>query len=208
MLWSMNEASLDLAAITDSLERSLSETHPILTFGPEFQLRTTNCGISSAAVSQYLQMQGVDARMVIKAPRIKGDPGMYHVVTEAVLDDKLMIIDPTYSQFLGQAGIGLFSMHLPYFPSEKIALFPVTEPERPVDILVESALAFRQAVAAGKTLFMKRGSPLVDASEEVLRAQWIKIWNQDNSRTFVPARATKSAAKYIAQRLLVDAPIS
>jgi hypothetical protein len=204
MLKKMTQLPIDFERVADSLEQSIFEDdrHAV---PAEFRLRDIYCGVASLAISQYLESLGYDTILWINEPQIKGQKGMRHVFLQTIADGERIMIDPTYGQFMGHVGLALHPMHREYYPKERIIQFSAEQPDRPVDVLIESTRVFREAVTQERTAVSLWGASLITASEEELRTEWSKIWDESRLGEWIPTSETEDIALEFAAKLLEQA---
>jgi hypothetical protein len=200
----MAELPIDYERMADSLERALYEVDNSAGIPASMRLMTTYCGFTAVAVAEYTRSLGYDAKAVVNEPAVSGYPNMMHAFTEVMVDDDPIIIDATYGQFMGYAGLGLLRMHRPYYPEHQIIEFRKSNFHYPVDVLTDEINNLREAISRGETTTVPFGGRFQRKTSEEIRTELAKIWNPVNRRLYIPSAEEMTVGRQLAARLKTD----
>ena len=206
----MSKVEVDVEKLSYGLERGIGKVDPIFKAVPEkYRLRTTVCGLASAAISDYSRREGIPSRLVISQPLLEFDRSMRHVfpLLGESNDPSPTAIDATYSQFFSYAGL-----HWTYekysgtteFPPEKIMVFKLAQRALVAKWMAEKAAAFqkRNAYPYDPQLDRTLGrGPLATADKKAVQSAYSRIWDPDNIRAWQPSVVTRDGAKTISQSI-------
>ncbi len=167
--------------LASSLEAALGEVHWVLgSLNPRMRLRMGVCGLVSAAIAETID----GATLKLSQPYSTVEPDMKHVVVAAPYQGQEVIIDASYTQFLGYAGLTPGSIACggaDTFPEQKIALFKLGEHH---EMVLKLARHARTAIATYRQpadkYYIPTGVPFKDFSDEEIIHEYSKIWLPSN----------------------------
>ncbi|NCO10427.1 hypothetical protein GW930_00765 [Candidatus Saccharibacteria bacterium] len=194
--------------LVDELENGMQEFGRLAGTPHEkdFQLRSPLCDLASVALSGYLSHLGHDAQLLISNSEGLADVEVDHVIVRS----GETIIDPTFSQFLYFAGLDCEYVRQTgedAFPTEKIAVFDVSDPRPAIDTLVASADAFsdKDGGLLGRNGYTA-GYQVDDAKIDEFRAILEGIWNSDNYHPFTPSAEVRNIGASVTKHLVEYMP--
>ncbi|HSX18168.1 MAG TPA: hypothetical protein VLE51_02340 [Candidatus Saccharimonadales bacterium] len=215
--------------LEDSLELAIGESDSIWSsVDKQYRLRVSICGFSSALVSNWLNEKAIENQMMQTTPKFTFDEGLVHVFTAAQMRERLTIIDPTYSQFLGYVGLNLWldeTQRETLYPKEKILVFPANETEVAVKAIASLADRFRlehRALIEAYRATLERATledegynrpadwyaPLAEASSVEIEEIFAGIWDPSNITTFTGSEDLMRDASRLSRTFLADIPLS
>lgn len=125
---------------TDRINRVISEDdwHTQALSSEQIASRIPNCGIFCELIARCFKAEGISVRQLIRdTSALEVVPGRHpeqqrHVICNPTGTD--IIIEPTYSQFLGEFGLSYFLMQYgkseaDVYPEERALVFPSSERE-------------------------------------------------------------------------------
>jgi hypothetical protein len=196
---------VETGRLAEGLEKGLGETHYLFKgFYPKLRLRMEGaCGVASLAIAQHLREQGQQPELVISTPELSIDSNRRHVF----LLVGGTVIDPSYSQFLGYAGLTpgyVMFGGKDDFPTPKIESFKLEESRNIVNRLtrISQHILDHLDKDVEKQLF---GTPeFVGMDEAEMGAIFSEIWNPDNFDTYEPQEYMVEAGTKLAQFIVPE----
>jgi hypothetical protein len=201
----MSELPLDYTKFADTLGQALDDADTNFFLPSAMRLRMQYCGVTALAISESLRSIGYDAQAVISSPKLAIDSDMRHAMTRVETSNGPVLIDATYSQFMGYVGVGLYPRDAEYYPEQQVIEFPLDEAHQPVDILIECTRRFRQAIVEKKAAPTPFSSRLRDVDEPTVRRTLSEIWNPHYFSTYRPRhKKTIAMGRQLAEKLKTD----
>lgn len=194
--------------MAESLERGLGEMDPQLlaAFHPRDRLAVGVCGIVSVAISHYLSEHDVHNRMVLSNPQLDIDPDLRHAAVVLEEGGADTIIDATYTQFYGYAGLSpALKAELPQFPRKKIVQFPLGEHQQLVQNMSEQASGLITHLG-GQRSPQHRAPEFTGMNRHQIASILDSIWSPENLTSFQPSFETMEAGKHLARFILPKRP--
>ncbi|OGL24746.1 hypothetical protein A3A68_01870 [Candidatus Saccharibacteria bacterium RIFCSPLOWO2_01_FULL_48_13] len=203
----MPKLTVDTEKLAYGLERGIGHTNTIFATIPEkLRLRSSPCGLVSSAIVEYLKNEDFPARQVISSPKLPFSPEMQHVIPLVGEENDPVVIDASFSQFLGYVGLtGAYveATQAKAFPEEKILHFNLSEKEVVLNWLTSLAVQFQSQNRHPRDEFGRDlgQGPLSSASASRIKQSLSKIWDPSNFSEWPSiARVQKdgqTVAKYI-----------
>lgn len=170
------------------------------------RLRTEgSCGVGSLAVAQHLREQGYNVDLVISSPRLWIDPDMQHVLSVIHRDDEELMLDVSFSRFLGYAGMSEGYVHFGdenLFPEFKIAQIHDGDVEGLVSLMTERAMVSIGRSNAPDRWFRKL--EMEGLGQDDIRAIYSAIWDPAYFDVYRPTEPTQQASKKLAEFILPE----
>lgn len=185
----MSELLINYTRMSEILGEALRDDDPVFYTPASMRLRMEYCSVTTVAISNYFNSIGYNARPLISRPQLSGDRGMEHAFTRVEGPTGPLIVDATYSQFMGYVGVGLRPFEDEYYPKERVVEFAYGDVGQIVDPLIECTRLFRQAIEDKKAAPLLVSSILRLRSEEEVRVTLEKIWDPKYISDYIPVHA-------------------
>ena len=199
---------VETASLATDLEKGLGETHWLFkSFNPALRLRMEGvCGVASLAITEHLRQQGHEVDIVMSHPNLPIDPHMRHVFAIVRDGGDGTIIDSSYTQFLGYAGLTpgyvMFGGEDRY-PGSKIESFGVGEEREVVDRLTLIARHVIDHRLNSKASHFEQPE-FQDMSDEGIYDTLSEIWNPSNFEVYEPSDELLAGGKKLASFILPE----
>lgn len=177
-------------------------------------LRLPFCGVMSTAVKIYLDQKGLDSELVSCSQtgsdsRFMQDEHVF-VAIKNESSENPTIVDPTYSQFLNDAGLGIEYQSFTrdeIYPKDKVEVFSLQDRQLVAGKMADCAIRFRECDKPSILDDTRPIDGMADLSKEQIAEQFASIWNPDNFHPFSPDQLTYQKASKIAEHIPTDAII-
>ena len=193
--------------LAEDIESGLGELHWLFDrMEPSMRLRSEGaCGVGSLAVAQHFREQGYSVDLVISTPRLWIDPDMQHVLSIVHSDDGELMVDVSFSQFLGYAGMSEGYVQQGgenLFPDFKIAQIHDGDTDALVSLMTEQAVLSVEQYNAPDQWFRKL--EMEGLKEDDIRAIYSAIWDPAYFDVYQPTELTQQAGKKLAGFILPE----
>lgn len=201
----MGGFKIDHHALALDLEAGIRQTDTIAAHvSPKrYLLRNSICGLVSTGIDIYLENQNIPSELHISSPDLIGATKCEHVfnVLDSDSDDPL-VVDGTYSQFFGLAGLSYPYVHNSgedLFPEEKVISFRFSERKIVADWMAGICRNFQSRKKPLKSKYTHIGTgPLQGLSKHKMRDELERIWDLESTQDYLPPAHVKRAGAAIA----------
>ncbi len=203
----MSEVKVDTEKLTYGLEKGIGYTNTYFSHLPEEKrLRYAVCGLVSSAIEEFLTEQEIPVRQVISTPELPFDHSMQHVMPLVGGESHEVVVDASYSQFLGYIGLTnrfeeLINEEL--FPEEKVIHFNLFERDLMISWLTKVVADFqsRNHQIGDEDKWYFRPPPLAEAPASTIAQNLAMIWDPANFTDWKSTPRVKQHGKDVARHI-------